>query len=154
MPAVDRCSTDFTTRLKIFLFSNNGSPTLIRIDLPHKGVPYIHYNVETLDSSGEENHRKIDCEIIDDKDIFTSLLEQVVNECPNLIQWKDSFAEDDKKVLKDMHIFLFLNELSLDYYQEQEDKKHLQLFSEFMGKTYTDIVDAITEGYFYLVGQK
>jgi len=154
VPAVDRGCTDFTTRLKIFLFSSNGTPTLIRIDLPHKGVPYIHYNVETLDSSGEENHRKIDCEIIDDKDIFTSLLEQVVNECPNLIQWKDSFAEDDKKVLKDMHIFLFLNELSLDYYQEQEDKKHLQLFSEFMGKTYTDIVDAINEGYFYLVGQK
>ena len=81
-------------------------------------------------------------------------MEQVVNECPNLIQWKDSFAEDDKKVLKDMRIFLFLNELSLDYYQEQKDKKHLLLFSEFMGKTYTDLADAITEGYFYLVGQK
>ena len=122
--------------------------------MPHKGVSYIHYNVETLDSSGEENHRRIDSEIIDDKDIFTSLLEQIVNECPNLIQWKDSFAEDDKKALKDMHIFLFLNELSLDYYQELEDTKHLQLFSEFMGKTYTDNVDAITEGYFYFVGQK
>ena len=92
--------------------------------------------------------------MIDDKDIFTSLLEQVINECPNLIQWKDSFAEDDKKALKDMHVFSFLNELSLDYYQELEDKKHLQLFSEFMGKTYTDNVDAITEGYFYLVWQK
>ena len=27
-------------------------------------------------------------------------------------------------------------------------------FSQVMGKTYTDNVDAITEGYFYFVGQK
>lgn len=153
-PAGDRGSIDYTTRLKIFLFTNTGKPTLIRIDLPHKGVPYIHYNVETLGSSGEENHRKIDGDIIDEENIFKPLLCQISNECPNLIRWMDSFAADDKKVLKDMQIFLLLNELSMDYYMEQENLKHLQSFSELMQKTYTNNIDAIGDGYSYLVGQE
>lgn len=42
-----RGSNDNTTRIKVYFTFENGMPLVARLDLPHKGIPYLHINIES-----------------------------------------------------------------------------------------------------------
>lgn len=46
-----RESSDNTTRIKVYLTRNDDVPFFVRFDLPHKGEPYVHLNIQ----QGETN---------------------------------------------------------------------------------------------------
>lgn len=43
-----RGSKDNTTRIKVYFTFKDGKPMIARFDLPHKGVPFLHINLEDL----------------------------------------------------------------------------------------------------------
>lgn len=56
----ERGMEDSTTQLKIFLFDRNRVPYLIRVDMPHKGEPDLHFNIRTAeDKHIAEDHTPI-----------------------------------------------------------------------------------------------
>ena len=58
----NRESNDNTTRIKVYLTKNDDVPFLVRFDLPHKGEPYVHLNIE----KGEENiHHRLSPDVED-----------------------------------------------------------------------------------------
>ena len=63
----DRGADANTTRLKIFFTFDDGIPYLARLDLPHKGVKFLHINIE--DENGaitDINSFKKSCSLIDE----------------------------------------------------------------------------------------
>lgn len=57
---LNRGSNDNTTRIKVYFTYEDGEPLMVRFDLPHKGVPYLHINIE--DANGKTpsfNHCKL-----------------------------------------------------------------------------------------------
>lgn len=57
-----RESSDNTTRIKIYLTKSDDVPMLVRFDLPHKGQPYVHLNIE----QGEKNlHYRLSPDVTD-----------------------------------------------------------------------------------------
>lgn len=58
----NRESDDNTTRIKVYLTKNDDVPILVRFDLPHKGEPYVHLNIQ----KGEENtHYRLSSDVED-----------------------------------------------------------------------------------------
>ena len=58
--SADRGSSDNITRLKIYFTLEDAHPMLVRFDLSHKGVPYLHINVEDENGDKEIQEYKID----------------------------------------------------------------------------------------------
>ncbi len=50
IPQQKRTSKDRTTRIQILFILDNNRPYSLRIDLPHEGEPYVHLNIEGIDS--------------------------------------------------------------------------------------------------------
>lgn len=46
-----RESSDNTTRIKLYITKTDDNPFLVRFDLPHKGEPYVHLNVQQGDKN-------------------------------------------------------------------------------------------------------
>lgn len=58
-PVETRGAQDRTNRINVYFTTENGMPQLARFDLPHKGVPDLHINVETESGDGENNHCRL-----------------------------------------------------------------------------------------------
>lgn len=72
----DRESNDNTTRIKVYLTKNDDVPILVRFDLPHKGEPYVHLNIQ----KGEENiHHRLSSDVEDGRfdHVFDNLCESL-----------------------------------------------------------------------------
>lgn len=153
-PANLRDCRDHTTRIKFFLFDGQGTPQCIRVDLPHKGEPQLHFNVRSLKGESTYNHKPIPNDYADNPNVFNVLQGQISFECGNLIRFEDTTKEDDQKTLEDMRLFSVLNDLSIDFFYKSDDATaHLKTFSDNMNKRYSDIKDALYDGYSYFVNK-
>ena len=71
-----RESDDNTNRIKVYITKNDDVPILVRFDLPHKGVPYVHLNIQ----KGEENiHYRLSSDVEDGRldHVFDNLCESL-----------------------------------------------------------------------------
>lgn len=106
VPTSNRGSESHTTRLKIFLFDKNMVPTLLRFDLPHKGEPYLHINVQTQKGETHLDHFYLGEGSQDVDDFFEFIHDQMLWETQNLFKWHDSYKDDDSYTLDQMQHFV------------------------------------------------
>ena len=72
-----RESSDNTTRIKVYLMKNDDEvPYLVRFDLPHKGEPYVHLNIQ---HNEENEHFRLSTKVIDESldHVFENLSESL-----------------------------------------------------------------------------
>lgn len=146
----ERGSDDHTTRMKLFLFDSKGEPTLIRLDMPHKGINSIHFNIRTLYDKCKDDHLAISSDPEELESVFDTLQEQMAKECCHLFVWKDSTSTDDDQVLEEMKCFKLIDALSMDYLSHHEASDALPPFCEAMEQHFDKLSDAIMEGYLSL----
>ncbi|WP_031534589.1 MULTISPECIES: hypothetical protein [unclassified Bacteroides] len=75
-----RESSDNTTRIKVYLMKNDDEvPYLVRFDLPHKGVPYVHLNIQHNEENEENEHFRLSHNVIDESldHVFENLSESL-----------------------------------------------------------------------------
>lgn len=95
----ERGASDNTTRLKAYFTSEDGHPLVARFDLSHKGVPYLHINME--DDTGEVskfNHCRLSLTEVEDN--VLKLLEDALmtfNYCG--VEFKHAPTNFDKEML-------------------------------------------------------
>ena len=71
-----RESSDNTTRIKIYLTRRDDAPMLVRFDLPHKGEPYVHLNIE---HGNKNEHFRLSQDVEDSRfdHVFDNLCESL-----------------------------------------------------------------------------
>jgi len=113
-----RGATENTTRIKLYFTRDNGIPVLIRMDLPHKGEPYVHLNIQEEESN---NHFRLSHDVIDDEydHVFDNLSSALLQYDFNVVDSVHSSADDDERILKDMcyRTALFIYAPYAYYYQ-------------------------------------
>lgn len=95
----DRESNDNTTRIKVYLTKNDDVPILVRFDLPHKGEPYVHLNIQ----KGEENiHHRLSPDVEDGRfdHIFDNLCEALKSFNFNGSFFYHSPSGKDREIIK------------------------------------------------------
>lgn len=116
--ASNRGAESHTTRLKIYLYDKNRTPTLLRFDLPHKGVPNLHINVKTMSGKTSLNHSKIEEKFSGIDYFFNFIHEQMIIETPHLFTWKDLNKAEDSKILNNMKDFLDYEKQCFKYIED------------------------------------
>lgn len=148
----ERGMEDSTTQLKIFLFDRNRVPYLIRVDMPHKGEPDLHFNIRTAeDKHIAEDHTPIAADSKGIENALQAVRDAMTQLCPNLIKWTDTDRESDEMVLNDMLMLNAMDDVSLDYLKGQKNEENLRRFSELYGKPYDNQAEALFDGYQYFV---
>lgn len=95
----NRESNDNTTRIKVYLTKNDDVPIFVRFDLPHKGEPYVHLNIE----KGEENiHHRLSPDVEDGRfdHIFDNLCEALKTFNFNGSFFYHSSSGKDREIIK------------------------------------------------------
>jgi hypothetical protein len=103
LSVVERGSEAHTTRMKIYLYDRNRVPYVVRVDMPHKGSDdenKLHFNVETLDGKSALNHQAIDCCNSNPSDLLNVMIENMRRISPGILNIKDSYKEDDRRMLE------------------------------------------------------
>ncbi len=94
----NRGSKDNTTRLKVYFTLEDGQPLLARFDLSHKGVPFLHINLE---NENEEvngfNHCKLSLTEVEDN-ILRPLEEALMTFNYEGVDFKHAPTDFDKKM--------------------------------------------------------
>ncbi len=146
VPVELRGCKEHTTRIKIYLFDKDMIPNLIRIDMPHKGEPHLHFNVRTATKREcVENHRVIAVDLHGIESALNGIQDAIVNICPNLFKWVDSTKDDDDIILNNMLLLKALDVVSHDYLAGIWDEDHLTQLSEVADNKFTSQTDAIFE---------
>lgn len=97
----NRESDDNTTRIKVYLTKNDDVPLLIRFDLPHKGEPFVHLNIQ----QGKTNeHIRMSADVEDGRldHVFDNLSETLKTFNFNGSFFYHSQCEQDRKIIKRM----------------------------------------------------
>ena len=99
--ALQRGSTENTTRIKIYLTRYDDSPVLLRLDLPHKGCPYVHMNIE---ENGNNRHILLSNEAYGSEydHVFNNLANALLRYNFNVIEYVHSPVEQDEVIFRDM----------------------------------------------------
>lgn len=73
-----RESSDNTSRIKVYLTKTDDKPMLVRFDLPHKGEPYVHLNIE---QEGKNEHFRLSTDVVDNSfdHVFDNLCESLTS---------------------------------------------------------------------------
>ena len=96
-----RESDDNTNRIKVYITKNDDVPILVRFDLPHKGVPYVHLNIQ----KGEENiHYRLSSDVEDGRldHVFDNLCESLKSFNFNGSSFYHSPSGKDREIIKRM----------------------------------------------------
>ncbi|WP_319505535.1 hypothetical protein [Bacteroides graminisolvens] len=94
-----RGSSDNTTRLKVYFTLENGHPLLARFDLSHKGVPFLHINMEDENGAVPEfNHCQLSLTEAEDN-ILKPLEDALMTFNYNGVEFKHAPTHFDKKML-------------------------------------------------------
>lgn len=96
-----RESDDNTNRIKVYITKNDDVPILVRFDLPHKGVPYVHLNIQ----KGEENiHYRLSSDVEDGRldHVFDNLCESLKSFNFNGSFFYHSPSGKDREIIKRM----------------------------------------------------
>lgn len=95
----DRGANDNTTRIKVFFTFEDGKPLVARLDLPHKGVPYLHINVESEEGEVSSlNHCKLSIASYENN-ILKPLEESLMTFNYSAITFDKAIPDIDKKML-------------------------------------------------------
>ena len=95
----DRGAKDNTTRIKIFFTFEDGKPLVARLDLPHKGVHYLHINIESEDGEVSSlNHCKLSIASYE-KNILKPLEESLMTFNHSAITFDKAIPDIDKMML-------------------------------------------------------
>lgn len=99
--ALQRGSAENTTRVKLYLTREDGSPVLLRLDLPHEGCPYVHLNIE---ENGDNNHIPLSGEAHGDEydHVFDNLEKALLRYNFNVTEYVHSPVAQDEVIIKDM----------------------------------------------------
>lgn len=99
--ALQRSSTENTTRVKLYLTREDDSPVLLRLDLPHEGYPYVHLNIE---EKGNNNHIPLSGEAHGDEydHVFDNLEKALLRYNFNVTEYVHSPVAQDEVIIKDM----------------------------------------------------
>lgn len=146
----ERGSEDHTTRMKIYLYDVNRVPYVVRVDMPHKGdgdESKLHFNVETLDGDSPLNHKAIDCVVSNPADLLDVMIDNMRRMTPNILSIKDSYKEDDKRMLELMKAFNAYYDLCMAFFMKNENQAALEVFNSLMGTDCKTVDEGIQEGY-------
>lgn len=99
--ALNRGSTENTTRIKIYLTRYDDSPVLLRLDLPHKGCPYVHMNIE---ENRNNRHILLSNEAYGSEydHVFNNLAKALLRYNFNVIDFVHSPVDQDEVIFRDM----------------------------------------------------
>jgi len=94
-----RGADDNTTRIKVYFTFENGEALAARLDLPHKGVPYLHINVESEQGElSRLNHCKLSITSYE-KNILKPLEESLMTFNYSAITFDKAIPDIDKTML-------------------------------------------------------
>ena len=114
--ALQRGSAENTTRVKLYLTREDGSPVLLRLDLPHEGYPYVHLNIE---ENGNNNHIPLSAEAHGDEydHVFDNLEKALLRYNFNVTEYVHSPVDQDEVIIRDMrHRTALLNLAPCSFY--------------------------------------
>lgn len=95
----DRGAIDNTTRLKVYFTLEDGLPLLARFDLSHKGVPFLHINLENEDGEIDAyNHCELSLTEVEDN-ILKPLEEALMTFNYSGVKFKHTPTDFDKEML-------------------------------------------------------
>ena len=97
---LNRGSAENTTRIKLYLTKEDGTPVLLRLDLPHEGHPYVHLNIE--DDTNKHIPLSKDAQGNEYDHVFDNLEKALLRYNFNVTEYVHSPVAQDKIVIKDM----------------------------------------------------
>ena len=146
----ERGSDAHTTRMKIYLYDRNRVPYVVRVDMPHKGSDdenKLHFNVETLDGKSALNHQAIDCCNSNPSDLLNVMIENMRRISPGILNIKDSYKEDDKRMLEMMKGFNAYDDMCMAYFYKKENQTAIDEYNALMGTECKTIEDGVQHGF-------
>lgn len=146
----ERGSEAHTTRMKIYLYDRNRVPYVVRVDMPHKGSDEenkLHFNVETLDGESALNHQAIDCRNSNPSDLLNVMIENMRRISPGILNIKDSYKEDDKRMLEMMKGFNAYDDMCMAYFYRMENQTAIDEYNALMGTECKTIEDGVQQGF-------
>ena len=146
----ERGSEAHTTRMKIYLYDRNRVPYVVRVDMPHKGSDdenKLHFNVETLDGKSALNHQAIDCCNSNPSDLLNVMIENMRRISPGILNIKDSYKEDDKRMLEMMKGFNAYDDMCMAYFYKKENQTAIDEYNALMGTECKTIEDGVQHGF-------
>jgi len=146
----NRGSEDHTTRMKIYLYDTKRVPYVVRVDMPHKGdgnEKQLHFNVETVGGDSLLNHKVIDCSSTTPSDLLNVMIDNMRRMTPRTLNIKDSYKEDDKRMLELMMGFNAYDDLCTAYFLRRDNQTALDGFNALMGKNCKTVEEGIEEGF-------
>lgn len=133
-----RGAKDYTTRMKIYLFDNNLTPILIRLDLPHSGLNCLHANISTFHGkkiNGEDHKEfKSDCSPEDLNSLFESMYESIKEQTPHLFKIVDTTSKEENIIFSEMQKFLVYDSLCMNILRKQPYDTELKKIGGFLCK--------------------
>ena len=148
----ERGSKDHTTRMKIYLYDTKRVPYVVRVDMPHKGdgnENKLHFNIETLDEVPVLNHKVIDCDNSNPTDLLNVMIENMRRMSPIILETKDSYKEDDKRMLEIMKGFNAYDDLSMAFFSGKDNQAAIDEYNAYMGCDCNTVKEGIQEGFIY-----
>lgn len=146
----ERGSEAHTTRMKIYLYDRNRVPYVVRVDMPHKGSDdenKLHFNVETLDGKSALNHQAIDCCNSNPSDLLNVMIENMRRISPGILNIKDSYKEDDRRMLEMMKGFNAYDDMCMAYFYRMENQTAINEYNALMGTDCKTIEDGVQHGF-------
>lgn len=146
----ERGSEAHTTRMKIYLYDRNRVPYVVRVDMPHKGSDEenkLHFNVETLDGESALNHQAIDCRNSNPSDLLNVMIENMRRISPGILNIKDSYKEDDKRMLEMMKGFNAYDDMCMAYFYRMDNQTAIDEYNALMGTECKTIEDGVQQGF-------
>lgn len=146
----ERGSEAHTTRMKIYLYDTKRVPYVVRVDMPHKGdenEKRLHFNVETLDGESELNHKVIECHDANPVDLLDVMIENMRRISPRVLNVKDSYKEDDKRMLEMMKGFNAYDDLSMAYFLRKNNQEAIDEYNTWMGTKCNTVEEGIEDGF-------
>lgn len=146
----ERGSEAHTTRMKIYLYDRNRVPYVVRVDMPHKGSDdenKLHFNVETLNGDSALNHQTIDCYNSNPSDLLNVMIENMRRISPGILNIKDSYKEEDKRMLEMMKGFNAYDDMCMAYFYKKENQTAIDEYNALMGTECKTIEDGVQHGF-------
>lgn len=148
----ERGSKDHTTRMKIYLYDSKRVPYVVRVDMPHKGDEdenRLHFNVDNLYDNSVLDHTVIDCHNSNPTDLLHVLIDNMRRMTPAILETKDSYKEDDKRMLEIMKGFNAYNDLCMAYFLGEDNQAAIYEFNASINCTCKTVEEGIQEGFLY-----
>ena len=107
----------------------------------------LHFNVETLGGESPLNHTAIDCVNTNPADLLEVMTENMRRMSPGILDIKDSYKEDDKRMLELMTAFNAYDDLCMAYFLRKENQDALNYLNATLGTDCKTVEEGIQEGF-------